>query len=31
LTLVGDVAGTAISGNVTAPQGTTTFSGSKTN
>jgi len=31
LTFVGDVAGSSISGNVTAPQGTTTFSGSKTN
>ena len=31
LTLVGQVTGNSISGTVTAPQGTTTFSGSKTN
>ena len=30
LTLVGEVSGSSMSGNVTAPQGTTTFSGSKT-
>lgn len=31
LTLVGNVSGSSINGNVTAPQGTTTFSGTKTN
>lgn len=31
LTFIGTIAGSAISGNVAAPQGTTTFSGSKTN
>ncbi len=31
LTFIGDISGNSISGNVTAPQGTTTFSGSKTN
>ena len=31
LTFVGNINGSGISGNVTAPQGTTTFSGSKTN
>ncbi|MCY7346535.1 MAG: hypothetical protein LH614_09995 [Pyrinomonadaceae bacterium] len=31
LTLVGQINGNAINGNVTATQGTTTFSGSKTN
>ncbi len=31
LTFIGNITGSGISGNVTAPQGTTTFSGSKTN